>query len=105
MKVIETGIVIQDIRRFPVNQCIGYQAIGHRVANSSKWTSDGFEVLIYCLKDATPNPEILPCFNGAVCVWHNIQKKQGQVIAPIPAAPPAKQLTLDEALTTQEVKS
>jgi hypothetical protein len=104
MKVISTGIVIQDIRRFSVNQCIGYQAIGHQVANSSKWTNDGFEVLIYCLKDATPNPEILPCFNGAVCVWKGIHKKQGQVIAPLPTSPPAKQLTLDDLLTAQEAK-
>ena len=104
MKVIGTGIVIQDIRRFPVDQCIGYQAVGHKVEGKNKWTSDGFEVLIYCLKDATPNPEILPCFNGSQCVWKCIIKKTGQVIAPLPTSPPAHQLTLDEALTTQEAK-
>jgi hypothetical protein len=104
MKVISTGIVIQDIRRFPVDQCIGFQAIGHRLAGSSKWTSDGFAVLLYCLKDATPTPELLPCANGAGCVWKSIQKKEGQMIAPIPSSPPPKQLTLDEALTTQEAK-
>ena len=104
MKVIGTGIVIQDIRRFPVDQCLGFQAVGHRVAGTTKWTSDGFLVSIYCRKDDTPTPELLPCANGAGCVWKSIQKKEGQMIAPIPTAPPAHQLTLDEALTTQEAK-
>jgi len=82
MNIIETGIVIKDLKECPVDHCVGFQEIA--VCNvKGKWTTIGYEVLQYCIRsDTDPRQradlsDVLPCMATGRCVWADIRKKRG----------------------------
>ena len=85
MNIVETGIVIKNPNVFPMDHCVGYQAIDVQDA-SGKWHNIGYEVLQYCIRADVDPRQIedgtfyLPRLATKRCIWADIQKRRGVLI-------------------------
>ena len=83
--IVETGIVIKDIKDSPVDQCVGYQHISVQDQHG-KWSTIGFEVLQYCIRADVDTRQLedgsfyLPCFSTHRCIWADVQTRTGVLL-------------------------
>ena len=81
-KIIETGIIISDVKDSPVFECVGFQQISY-CDGKGKWHNTGLEVFQYCiLEDIDPDQKVnLPCLRDGRCIWKGITQSNEHVIA------------------------
>ena len=97
MKIIETGIVIKDLKDAPVDACIGFQGSSHSVTGPrgrEGWVLDGYLVLQVCLKDDDQDNLDLPCAGGFPCIWKGVQRRIQPPLLQQKGAPIYRQLSL-----------
>lgn len=84
-KIIETGIIISDVKDSPVFECVAFQQISY-CDSKGKWHNTGLEVFQYCiLEDIDPDQKVnLPCLRNGRCIWKGIIKKRGLLLRSAP---------------------